>query len=53
MLYFLIIMFIPEFKKMVEEESYLPDQALNIFMTGLSSSTCSLGLGIGEYEVSS
>jgi hypothetical protein len=45
------MLLIPEFKKMVEEESYLPDQVLNIGVAGPSSSTCSLALGIGEYKV--
>lgn len=37
--FLVIVFFIPEFKKMVEEESYLHDQVLNTGMTGLSSSS--------------
>jgi hypothetical protein len=48
-----MMFFIAEFKKEVEEESYLPGQVLNFDVTGSSSSTCPLALGIGKYKVSS
>jgi hypothetical protein len=44
------MLFYPEFKKMVKEEGYLPDQVLNVGMTGLAYTTCSLALAIAEYK---